>query len=312
MKLEVQTDDTIERLDKFLAAKLPELSRSFIQKNIKAGSITVNQETTTTKYNPKVGDIIEISQTEQPKPDISPNKDVEFKIIDEQDDYVVIEKPSGLIVHPAEGINEPTLVNGLLAKYPELMGIGEDDLRPGIVHRLDKDVSGLMVVARTQEMFSHLKQQFQERLVTKEYTGLVHGVIEEEDGTIETPIGRSLSKSGKMAAHPSPKASEGRHTNQFNDRDAKTEYKVLERIKNYTKLLITIHTGRSHQIRVHMNSIEHPVAGDTLYTNKRVKQPALDRLFLHASKLGFTTLEGDNKEYESKLPKELKNFLLSF
>ena len=177
--------------------------------------------------------------------------------------------------------------------------MGEDKLRPGIVHRLDRDVSGLMVVARTQKMFESLKQQFQDRSIQKQYTALVHGVIDEEHRVIDTPIGRSQTKSGKMAAHT--QELEG-------DRDAKTEYTVLKRLKNYTLLEIRLHTGRSHQIRVHLHSIGYPVVGDALYTNKRVKHKNLGRIFLHESKLSFDDASGERRTYESELPKELKHF----
>lgn len=298
MKITVHKNDKIDRIDKFLAEKL-DLSRSFLQKQIKDVLITVNSEKTTAHYKPEIGDIIEIEKTEKQKPDISPNKDVKFDVIDETKNYIIINKPSGLVVHPAEGIHEPTLVNGLLAKYAEIEDIGEDKLRPGIVHRLDRNVSGLMVIARTRKMFEHLKEQFQARQITKEYTALVHGAIEDEDGAVNTPIGRSQTKSGKMAAHAEK---------QEKDKDAKTEFEVIERIKNFTLIKVKILTGRSHQIRVHLNSIQYPVVGDTLYTNKRVKQQNLNRLFLHASKLGFNDLAGDRKQYESGLPEQLNKF----
>jgi 23S rRNA pseudouridine1911/1915/1917 synthase len=308
MKITIKEQDTTTRLDKLLSEKLPKISRSFIQKQIKDGSITLNGEQTNVKTKPSVGDEIVITKTEVDKPDIKPDSSVEFKVVEETDDYLIIDKPAGLVVHPAVGVNEPTLVNGLLAKYPELKEVGEDELRPGIVHRLDRDVSGLMIVARTQAMFDSLKKQFQERTITKIYTALVHGVIDDEDGTIDTPIGRSLSKSGKMATHPHSQKNED---DKSNDRDAITEFEVLDRIKNYTLLTVTIRTGRSHQIRVHLNSIQYPVVGDTLYTNKQVKQKDLGRIFLHSSKLGFENLGGEQKEYESKLPSDLQTFLKS-
>ncbi|MBU2576078.1 RluA family pseudouridine synthase, partial [Patescibacteria group bacterium] len=211
MKITIRPKDKIDRLDKLIASKLPNLSRAFIQKQIKDGSITVNSDKTTAHFKPSIGDIIEIKKTEKDLPDISPNKDIKFDIIEEAKDFLVINKPSGLVVHPAEGIHEQTLVNGLLAKYPDIANIGEDEscpvvkrssttrVRPGIVHRLDRNVSGLMVIARTQKMFNHLKKQFQERATDKEYIALVHGIIEDEDGMIDTPIGRSQTKHGKMA-----------------------------------------------------------------------------------------------------------------
>ncbi len=302
MKLAVETTDNLDRLDKFLAAKLPNATRSFVAKQIKCNAVTVNGNPTNAHYQPKPGDMIEISKVEQDRPSIKPNASVKFSVIDDTADFIVIEKPAGLVVHPAQGIHEPTLVDGLAAKYPELAEVGEDKLRPGIVHRLDRDVSGLMVVARTQKMFESLKQQFQNRSVEKQYTALVHGVIDEEYGVIDTPIGRSQTKSGKMAAHT--QELEG-------DRDAKTEYTVLKRLKNYTLLAVRLHTGRSHQIRVHLHSIGHPVVGDALYTNKRVKRKNLGRIFLHASRLAFDDVSGERRTYESGLPKELQDFVSS-
>ncbi|OJI06887.1 hypothetical protein BK004_01980 [bacterium CG10_46_32] len=302
MKLIVESTDTLDRLDKFLSAKLPESTRSFIQKQIKSGSVTINGEPASPNQKPKAGDVIEIEKLKALEPDISPNAAVTFTVIDETPEYMVIEKPAGLVVHPALGIHEPTLVNGLLAKYPKLVGVGEDPLRPGIVHRLDRDVSGLMVIARAQKMFEHLKQQFKERIMSKGYIALVHGVIHEENGVIDTPIGRSQTKTGKMAAHTQM---------QEGDRDAKTEYTVEKRFTHNTLLSVKIHTGRSHQIRVHLNSIEHPIVGDRLYTNKRVKHKDLGRIFLHAAQLAFEDLNGEQREYESKLPKELNDFVSS-
>ena len=290
MKLTVETTDRLDRLDKFLTAKLSSATRSFVQKQIKCGAVTVNGSPTNAHYKPKPGDVIEIAKVEQEAASIVPDASVAFKVIDEQPDFLVVEKPAGLVVHPALGVSEPTLADGLAAKYPELTEVGEDKLRPGIVHRLDRDVSGLMVVARTQKMFESLKQQFQDRSIQKQYTALVHGVIDEEHRVIDTPIGRSQTKSGKMAAHT--QELEG-------DRDAKTEYTVLKRLKNYTLLEIRLHTGRSHQIRVHLHSIGYPVVGDALYTNKRVKHKNLGRIFLHESKLSFDDASAERRTHES-------------
>lgn len=299
MKLTVAKTDTLERLDTFLTAKLPNVTRSFVAKQIKAGGVMVNGSSTVARYKPKPGDVIEISKAEQKKPVLAPDPNVAFAVLDERADFLVVEKPANLVVHPALGVSEPTLADGLIAKYPELTDVGEDSLRPGIVHRLDRDVSGLMVIARTQAMFTELKRQFQDRCVEKQYTALVHGVIEEDHGTIDTPIGRSQTKTGKMAAHTQTR--EG-------DREAKTDYTVLKRFTNHTLLLVDIHTGRSHQIRVHLHSIEHPVVGDTLYTNRRVKNKDLGRIFLHASRLSFDGLNKEHYTYESPLPKELQTF----
>jgi len=299
MKLAVKTTDTPDRLDKFLAAKLPNATRSFVARQIKYRAVTVNGSPTNAHYTPKPGDVIEIAKVEQEAPKLAPDPSVAFKIVDERPDFLVIEKPTGLATHPALGINEPTLADGLIAKYPELADVGEDSLRPGIVHRLDRDVSGLMVVARTNALFESLKRQFRERSVAKRYTALVHGSVQEDRGVIDTPIGRSQTKSGRMAAHTQE---------QEGDRDANTDFTVQKRFKNYTLLEVQIHTGRSHQIRVHLHSIGHPVVGDTLYTNKRVKHKNLGRIFLHASALAFDDASGERREYVSELPEELKHF----
>ncbi len=302
MKLVVETTDSTDRLDKFLAAKLANATRSFVARQIKQGSVLVNGSPAISHYKPKIGDVIEIAKVEQQMPSVKPDSSVAFTVVDEQPDFLVIEKPAGVVVHPALGISEPTLADGLVAKYPELTKVGEDKLKPGMVHRLDRDVSGLMVIAHTQAMFETLKQQFQNREIEKEYTALVHGIIDEERGVIDTPIGRSQSKGRRMAAHT--QELEG-------DRSASTEYRVLGRLKNYTLLEVKIHTGRSHQIRVHLHSIGHPVVGDTLYTNKRVKHRDLGRIFLHASRLAFDDAAGERRTYESELPKELKDFVSS-
>lgn len=223
-----------------------------------------------------------------------------IKIIATEDDYLVIDKPAGLLVHPAPGKTEPTLTAELLAQYPTLAGIGDSDERPGIVHRLDRDVSGLMVVAKTQVMFLALKRQFQHHEILKEYTALVHGVLtpKQEHGIIDKPIGRH-GRTGRMAA---------RTTSLDKDREAKTEYWVIKRFTHHTLLRVKIHTGRPHQIRVHLFSLGYPVVGDTLYRQKRIKSAKIKRLFLHASKLGFNDLQKEYREYESPLPEELKLF----
>jgi len=301
MYITVQATDTPGRIDAFLAKKLPNLSRSFIQKQIKIGSILVNNQPVSAHHRLRTNDVVSVSKTEKDEPAVVPDNTIALRIVDEQEGYVVIEKPAGLIMHPAPGITEPTLADALAARYPEISGVGDDALRPGIVHRLDRNVSGLLVAARTQELFEHLKKQFKNRSMHKEYLALVHGVVD-EDGVIATPIGRSKTKSGKMATRP--------HAQQ-GDREALTEYRILEHYANYTLLAVTIKTGRSHQIRVHLNSIGHPVVGDTLYTNRRIKPSVLGRLFLHASKLEFDDINGVRKSYESPLPEELNAFLAS-
>lgn len=300
MNITIKPNDISERLDKFLLQQLPYFSRSFIQKQIKDGNILVNGNHATPHYKIKSADKIEANIKEKKQTQAIPDKSVKLKIIKDTPDFAVIEKPAGLIIHPAAGIDELTLVNGLLAKYPKIKNVGDDSSRPGIVHRLDKEASGLLVVAKTQASFTDLKKQFSDRGVSKEYIALVHGKLQTDDGIIDKPIGRSQTKGGKMAAHSQE---------YEKDREAKTEYEALERIKNYTLLKIKIHTGRTHQIRVHFCSIGHPIVGDKLYKIKKYKQINLGRLFLHASLLGLRDLTGKYVEYTSPLPEELENFL---
>ncbi|OGG87033.1 hypothetical protein A3F58_00270 [Candidatus Roizmanbacteria bacterium RIFCSPHIGHO2_12_FULL_37_9b] len=234
---------------------------------------------------------------------------MKIKIIKETDNYLVINKPAGMKVH-ADNLSRgnDTLVDWLLGKYKEIKDIRDiqdikgSEIRPGIVHRLDKDVSGVMVIPRTQEMYEHLKKQFQERKIKKEYLALVHKKMRQDEGEVKIPIGRS--KSGKLVAQ-SEKINEGR--------SAMTKYEVIKKYINYTLLKVEILTGRTHQIRVHLSSIGHPIAGDKLYETHdiRVKKKGIDlgRLWLYSAKLGFKDLNGEWVEYQVAMPEELKIFL---
>ncbi len=223
-------------------------------------------------------------------------------IIAETPDYLVLEKPSGLLVHAAN--HHPgadTLVGWLLEHYPDVKGVGEEADRPGIVHRLDMDVSGVMVVPRTQAMYDHLKQQFQNHEVEKMYLALVHGVPGKPDGTISFALGRSRRNAGRMASQPAA-------TNKT--RGAVTRYAVKEQFRHLTLLEITIETGRTNQIRAHLLAFGLPIVGDTVYASKSVKQKVvLDRPFLHSWKLGFTDLQGVKISNESPLPIQLQDLL---
>lgn len=220
----------------------------------------------------------------------------EIPIIHEDPAYLVVEKPSGLLVHPSPHESGETLSERLAAMYPELKTVGDDPtLRPGIVHRLDRDVSGLLVVARTQEMFEHLKTQFQNRTIEKHYTALVHGIVGKDAGAINAPLGRS-NRTGRIAAV----RNEGR--------EALTTFTVVKRLQHYTLLDVQIHTGRTHQIRVHMASIGHAIVGDAQYRPRKMKDN-FPRPFLHATSLAFTDLHGKRVRYESPLPEELAAFL---
>lgn len=222
-----------------------------------------------------------------------------MKIVYEDADVIVVEKPAGVTAHGAPGVKEQTLVDILLKHYPELAGVGEDPNRPGIVHRLDRETSGLMLVGRNQLSFDNLKKQFQERDIEKEYLALVHGKLRDDVGQIKFRIARS-ARYARMAARPENQ--EGK--------EAITEYEVVKRFVNATLVKVHILTGRTHQIRAHFHAFGHPVVGDPIYQIKGMKiRHAPPRLFLHAAKIGFKDLKGQSREFESPLPKELEEYL---
>ncbi|MCK5459717.1 RluA family pseudouridine synthase [Candidatus Parcubacteria bacterium] len=292
-----------ERLDIFLAKNFPEYSRSFWQAIIRQEGVLLNDKKISPHYKLKIDDAIFISQkilkgiAEQKKIDLSPDKKIKLKIIFEDKDFLIIDKPSGLTVHPSESVPKNTLVNGLLAYLPKLKNIGEDETRPGIIHRLDKDVSGIMAVAKNQKSFECLKSQFQNREIKKEYLALVHGIINKESGEINLKIGRS-KKTGLMAT--------GRNKNY---REAKTLFWTVKKFQKNSLLKIQILTGRTHQIRVHLKAINHPVVGDKIYCLKKYKNSAkIKRMFLHSYKLGFKNLKNEWVEFEAELPNEFKKF----
>ncbi len=296
------------RLDKFLVEQFPEFSRMQIQRMIKAGDVLVNDKPITkTGFALRVGDRV-VATKEQVTPlrvplPVTPEFDIPFDIIYEDNDLLVINKPAGLMVHPTNVTPNHTLANALVARYPNLLGVGENPSRPGIVHRLDKDTSGLMVVAKTQAAFDYLKKQFLDRAVVKTYLALVEGVFVDKEGAITFPIRPSRQNRSKKVAVLSPFA-----RIQKSVRPATTLYRINKQIGDYTLLDVTPKTGRTHQIRVHLAAIQHPVAGDALYG---AKATSLTRQFLHASHLQFKKLDGSIMDFESPLPKELAEFLKS-
>ncbi|RJO59663.1 RNA pseudouridine synthase [Candidatus Parcubacteria bacterium] len=227
---------------------------------------------------------------------------MDIKIIQETADYLVIDKPSGLLVHPAEHHEKAqTLVHWLIRKYPEIAEVGEDPGRPGLVHRLDMEVSGVMVIPKTQRMFLHLKKQFQAHAIKKIYLALVHGRPGKPEGVINFPLARSRRKKGRMSAQP--QATE-------KTREAITRFYVLKKFQHLTLLEIEIETGRSNQIRAHLLAYGMPIVGDKVYRTKKVKQKVeLDRPFLHSWKLEFADLNGLKKSFEARLPGELEKIL---
>ncbi|MFH1564352.1 MAG: RluA family pseudouridine synthase [bacterium] len=305
MKITYESEEKT-RLDKYLTEQYPNTSRSQIQKTIKNGGVLINGKKTTVHHFLKCGDEIEMKvnfeeKKEEKNVEVKPNKNVKLDIISETDDYLVINKPAGMLVHPTDKNEDDTLANGLLAYFPDIKNVGEDVLRAGIVHRIDRDVSGALVVAKTQKMFEHLKSQFQNREIKKIYLALVYGKLSDSSGKIDFPIG--INKHiGKMAARSK--------TTDIESKSAVTFYEVLKQFQHYGFLKIEIKTGRTHQIRVHLNALGYPVVGDEIYRPKNLKTRVnLDRIFLHAHILGFNDLDGEWKEFTCEMPEELKGFL---
>lgn len=247
-----EKDDVDKRIDSFLASEL-DYTRSYLKKLILNGLVKVNGSSIKPNYKLKEGDSVDVNIPEAEKIDLMP-ENIPLDIIYEDDDIIVINKPQGMVVHPAPGNYSGTLVNALLYHCKNLSGIN-GELRPGIVHRLDKDTSGVMVVAKNDKAHLDLSNQIKERTILKKYIAIVEGVIKDDEGSIEAPIGRDHVERKKMAV-----TEDGRY--------ALTLYKVLERYKNNSLIEATIKTGRTHQIRVHMSYIGHPIVGDEVYGYK--------------------------------------------
>lgn len=302
-----------KRLDIFFTEKF-KISRTQAQKMIEDKNILINNKLSNKTGHPlKTGDQITIEKKpviksvktkalkEQKKPKAT------LKIIAKTKDYIVVEKPKGMLSHSTDKNESDSLASILVKKYPELKKVGDDPKRPGIVHRLDKEASGLLVVARTQKMFDHLKNQFKNRTVEKEYSVLVHGKVAKDWDEIKFPIERSRNKD-RMAALPATL----RGVATLEGKNALTEFWVEKRFVNFSLLRVKIHTGRMHQVRVHLLSYNHPVVGDPLYFQKKQKDKwdkVCGRLFLHCIHLAFTDLNDERQEFKSELPAELTNFL---
>ncbi|OGB89581.1 RNA pseudouridine synthase [candidate division WOR-1 bacterium RIFCSPHIGHO2_01_FULL_53_15] len=288
------------RLDQFLSVVADlNLSRSQIKKLIEDGLISVNDQPTEPSYKIKSDDHIKVIIPPPKELTVRPES-IPLDILFEDDDIIVVNKPSGMVTHPAPGNFSGTLVNALL-HHCHLSNLGAP-LRPGIVHRLDKDTSGVIVAAKTDAAYASLVKQIKARTVEKTYVALVHGVIKNNAGIIEARIGRHPVHRKKMAVIESPNSK----LRTPNSREAFTSYKVLKRYKNYTLVEVKIKTGRTHQIRVHLNHLGHPVVGDPTYGGRKNEFGLVGQL-LHAKKLGFIhPRTGKFVEFEAGLPKELR------
>ncbi|HPL93100.1 MAG TPA: RluA family pseudouridine synthase [bacterium] len=292
--------DKSERLDKFLTAKLKKHSRSQIQNWTKNGQISVNGKIIDAPHHwlTPNDEIVCVFDSKKAEPDDLANAP-QIKIIKIDRNFLIIDKPAGLATHGSKDLKQSSVVQQLLEKYPELKEIGDDPLRPGIVHRLDKQVSGLLVVARTKKMFDYLKKQFQERLVKKTYIALAFGIPGQNTGSLNFKLERSKDKK-RMIAKPAGADS---------GKESLTEYELIKTYKHFSLLKVNLKTGRTHQIRAHFHAFGHALVGDPLYKQKKYRPINLGRIFLHAQELEFVDMKGEKQAFYSKLPMPLKTFL---
>ncbi|HEC21792.1 MAG TPA: RluA family pseudouridine synthase [Chloroflexi bacterium] len=283
-----------QRLDQFIAASIPDLSRSAAQRLIRSGDVRVNDRMTKPSYRLEPGDAITVTIPPPESETVLP-EDIPLDVLYEDTDLVVINKPAGMVVHPAYGHTGGTVVNAALARWPEMIGVGGAK-RAGIVHRLDKDTSGVMVLARTPAALADLQRQFRERTIYKRYLALVEGIPASSQGVIEAPIGRDPRQRKRMAV-------------RRGGREARTRYTLIEAFEEHALLSVEPLTGRTHQIRIHLAWLGHPVAGDPIY-GYRKQRIKMKRLFLHAAELHLDSPStGERMRFEAPLPPDLQHVL---
>lgn len=284
-----------KRLDAFLSENIEGQSRSYIQKLIEQEAVLVKGKPSKSNYKLRIGDHVEVCIPDPVPLDVVA-EDIELNIVYEDEDVIVLNKPQGMVVHPAHGNYTGTIVNALLSHCDNLSGIN-GVMRPGIVHRIDKDTSGLIIIAKNNEAHVSLSEQLKEHSITRCYNALVEGVVKIDEGTIETMIGRNPRNRKEMA------------TVSKNGKRAVTHYTVVERFENYTLIEARLETGRTHQIRVHMAHIGHPIVGDPVYGYKKQKFHTAGQL-LHARVLGFIhPRTGEYREFEAPLPEYFTSIL---
>ena len=284
-----------KRLDSYISDNMDKISRSFAQKLIENQQVTINGKNEKASYKVCAGDNIQVDVPEAQGTKLKA-QDIPVDVVYEDKDIIVVNKPKGMVVHPANGNPDGTLVNAILAMCKDsLSGIG-GEIRPGIVHRLDKDTSGLLIIAKNNEAHVKMSKQIQDRLVTKKYIAFIRGVVKDDEATIDMPITRSKVDRKKMAV----------------DKDGKqavTHFKVIKRYRGYTLLEIKIDTGRTHQIRVHMAKIGYPVVGDMVYSNGK-NEFGVEGQMLHAKSLEFShPITGKKMHLEAQLPEYFKKVL---
>lgn len=300
-RLSVSAEEAGQRLDRYLAVRFPELSRKRLQELVDAGHVRVGGRTSKRSHQVEAGETVEIEIPPPPSLEVRPEA-LPFEILYADEDLAVVNKPAGMIVHPGAAASAGTLVSALLHRFGKLSTVS-GPLRPGIVHRLDRGTSGALLVARSDAAHRNLVEQFRERRIEKTYLALLHGRMKQESGRIELPVARDLRRRSRMTA----RRREGR--------PARTDWRVLIRLEGFTLLEADLHTGRTHQLRVHFSALGHPVVGDTLYGAPRLVRagsaalPPLGRNFLHAARIRFLhPRSGEPVEVRAPLPAELRVF----
>ena len=296
----VEAEESGLRVDKYLSDQLPEISRSYLQKIIKDGQVLANDKPVKANYKVSMGDAIELEIPEAVEPEIEP-ENIPLEILYEDADVILINKPKGMVVHPSAGHYSGTLVNGLMYHCKdELSGIN-GVMRPGIVHRIDMDTTGVIIACKNDKSHNSIAEQLKEHSITRRYRAIVCGNIKEDEGTVDKPIGRDPSNRLRNAV------------TDLNSKNAVTHYKVLERFGRFTLIEAQLETGRTHQIRVHMAYLKHPLLGDELYGPVKSKEGSklgAKRQMLHAGILGFVhPSTGEYMEFESSLPDDFESVL---
>lgn len=285
------------RIDKYLSTVNEQLSRSYIQKLLKSGLVLVDGKPVKASYQVDEGDVISFDIPEAVEPEIEP-EDMDLDILYEDQDVILVNKPKGMVVHPAAGHYSHTLVNGLMYHCKDQLSGINGVMRPGIVHRIDMDTTGVIIACKNDMAHNSIAAQLKEHSITRRYQAIVHGVLKEDTGTIEGPIGRHPTDRKKMSI------------NYNNGKPAVTHYKVLKRFRQYTHVECRLETGRTHQIRVHMASIGHPLLGDLVYGPGKCPIPGLQGQTLHAGILGFIhPRTGEYMEFTAPLPEYFAKLL---
>jgi 23S rRNA pseudouridine1911/1915/1917 synthase len=285
------------RIDKYLSSVNEQLSRSYIQKLLKSGLVLVDGKPVKASYQVDEGDVISLDIPEAVEPEIEP-ENMDLDILYEDQDVILVNKPKGMVVHPAAGHYSHTLVNGLMYHCKDQLSGINGVMRPGIVHRIDMDTTGVIIACKNDMAHNSIAAQLKEHSITRRYQAIVHGVLKDDAGTIEGPIGRHPTDRKKMSI------------NYNNGKSAVTHYKVLKRFRQYTHVECRLETGRTHQIRVHMASIGHPLLGDLVYGPGKCPIPGLQGQTLHAGVLGFIhPRTGEYMEFTAPLPEYFAKLL---